>query len=232
MRSNGGRCICLFVVCLSKPRQLPEGSCSSSHWWLYAAASSLLQTSPGRQASTPLASHHPEEGTSSGCPYLAVHVYHIIHVCTVHMLVTPLFTHKNGRESHNRRHGSRAFDPRMGHLGPSLAIAAGIVRQIEPAREAVGSARAAVMHSAERCVLGNLDPVYQPAYIHTFMCPRIGRRHLLLQRGPPCIDNIDVYIPLGIPAPWRDSMVADIQHERATILVPVQAFATNKYDAS
>lgn len=146
------------------------------------------------------------------------------------MLVIPLFTHKNGRESHNRRHGSRAFDPRMGHLGPSLAIAAGIVRQIEPAREAVGSVRAAVMHPTERCVLGNLDPVYQPAYIHSCI--------LALAGGIYCcnvdrhVDNIDVYIPLGIPVPWRDSMVADIQHERATILVPVQAFATNKYDAS
>lgn len=44
----------------------------------------------------------------------------------------------------------------------------------------------------------------------------------------PCID---VYVPLGI-LHWRDSMVADIQHERASILVPVQALATYKYDAS
>lgn len=41
----------------------------------------------------------------------------------------------------------------------------------------------------QRCVLGNLDPVYQ-------LYPRIGRRHLP-QRGPPCID-VPVYIPLGI----------------------------------
>lgn len=112
--------------------------------------------SPVRSSKLPAVKHRhlchrpPEERISSGGPYLAAHVYHIIY--TAHMLVIPLFTHENGRASltagataHGRLILAWAI---TGHHGPSLAIAARIVRQIEPAREAVGSVRAVVMHPA------------------------------------------------------------------------------------
>lgn len=104
------------------------------------------------------------------------------------MLVIPLFTHKMavsltaGATAHGRLILAWAI---TGHHWLQLQAS---YDKLSP-RVKLLALSGLSLCIQQRCVLGNLDPVYR-------LCPRIGRRHLL-QRGLPCIDVLG-YIPLGI----------------------------------
>lgn len=242
MRSNGGHGhgspSSLFVVCLStvKPINCRLALAAPSRLWLHAANFDP----PSITTFGIVLKRESSSGCQCLCRYIhSIHRIHSIHsrytVCGMHACDTPLPHVKWPCESHSRRHGSRAFDPRMGCCWLLLAIAAGIVRQKERAREAAGS-----VWASSREVLGNVEAgsglsAGVRVCLHWPVASARLRDAPVLLRGPPCNTSCiippvqQVYIPLLIRLisiqRETSSMVADIQHERVSILVPVQAFS-------
>lgn len=183
-----GRMDLPFRRLLVNPHQLPAGSCSSSR------CGCMLPVCSSKQV--PAIEHHhlwnhPEEGVSSGCQYLCIQ--YMRYAC----LRCPPSHVKSPCESQSRRYGSRAFGPRMGYCWLLMAIAAGIVRHKERAREAAGWLRLGCRNAFGSEVLDDLEPVNQLSYMY----PRIGRWHLHVSETHLCcyVDHhLVYYIPLGI----------------------------------